>query len=171
MTPEQYNAGYDTPRGRWIGNAEYGLVPSLLAVQPCDAVLDMACGTGWFTRRVAGEGAQVIGLDRDAGALAFAGRHSAGCVSCVHGDATEPPFADATFDAVLSVTARCFVEQWPKAVAEIGKALRRLPVCHVQCRYGVLLPSGSDVTCALERSLSSGLPVGSFVAVAGDIGR
>ena len=214
MTPEQYDAWYDTPRGRWIGNTEYDLVRSLLALQPGDTVLDVGCGTGWFTRRVAGEGAQMVGLDRDAEVLAFARAHSAGCLSYVHGDATALPFAVATFDAVLSVTALCFVEQWPRALAEIvrvsrrrfvlgllnrhsllwldkgrhggsgayqcahwhtrteiGKVLRRLPVCHVQCRYGVFLPSGSEVSRALERSLPSGLPLGSFVAVAGDIGR
>jgi ubiquinone/menaquinone biosynthesis C-methylase UbiE len=211
VTPEQYDAWYDTPRGQWIGNAEYGLVRSLLAVQPGDTVLDVGCGTGWFSRRVAGDGAQVVGLDSDAEALAFAGAHSAGCVSYVHGDATALPFADAAFDAVLSITAMCFVEQWPRALAEIvrvsrrrfvlgllnrhsllwlgkgrhggsgayqgahwhtraeiGKVLRRLPVSHVEYRYGVFMPSGSEVSRALESTLPWGLPLGSFLAVAGD---
>jgi SAM-dependent methyltransferase len=214
VTPEQYDAWYDTPRGRWIGTVEYGLVRSLLAVQPGDTVLDVGCGTGWFTRRVAGDGAQVVGLDRDAEALAFARRHSAGCVSYVHGDATELSFADAAFDAVLSVTALCFVDHWPRALAEIvrtsrrrfvlgllnrhsllwlgkgrhggscayqgahwhtraeiDKVLRFLPVCNLQYRYGVFVPSGSTVARALERNVPSALPLGSFVAVAGDIGR
>lgn len=146
MTPEPYDAWYGTPRGRWIGNAEYGLVRSLLAVQPGDTVLDVGCGTGWFTRRVAGDGARVVGLDRDAEALAFARRHSAGCVSYVHGDATALPFADAAFDAVLSVTALCFVRPWPRALAPWS-----------QVHWSAALPSA--------------LPLGSFVAVAGDIRR
>jgi ubiquinone/menaquinone biosynthesis C-methylase UbiE len=103
VTPEQYDAWYDTPRGRCIGNAEYGLVRSLLDLQPGDTVLDVGSGTGWFTRRVAADGAQVVGLDRDAEALVLARGHSAVGMSYVHGDATELPFADATFDAVLSV--------------------------------------------------------------------
>ncbi|MCL4745277.1 MAG: methyltransferase domain-containing protein [Burkholderiaceae bacterium] len=214
MTPERYDAWYDTPRGRWIGNAEYGLIRSLLDPRPGDRVLDVGCGTGWFTRRVADDGAQVVGLDRDAEALAFARRHGAGGTSYVHGDATALPFADASFDAVLSVTALCFVEQWPCALAEIvrvgrrrfvvgllnrhsllwldkgrhggsgayqgahwhtrveiGNALRVLPVCNLRYRYGVFLPSGSEVSRVLERGLPAGLPLGSFVAVAGDIGR
>jgi SAM-dependent methyltransferase len=213
VTPEQYDAWYDTPRGRWIGNAEYGLVRGLLGLRPGDTVLDVGCGTGWFTRRVAGDGAQVVGLDRDAEALAFAGAHSAGGVSYVRGDATALPFADAAFDAVLSITALCFVEPWPQALAEIvrvsrrrfvlgllnrhsllwlgkgclggsgayqgahwhtraeiGKVLQRLPVCHVEYRYGVFLPSGSKVARAVECSMPSGLPLGSFLAVAGDTG-
>ncbi len=214
MTPEKYDAWYDTPRGRWIGNAEFGLVRSLLDLQPGDTVLDVGCGTGWFTRRVAGDGAQVVGLDRDAEALAFAGQHSAGCVRYVRGDASALPFADAAFDAVLSVTALCFVEQWPRALAEIvrvsrhrfllgllnhhsllwldkgrhggsgaylgahwhtraeiGDALRVLPVCNVQYRYSVFLPSGSWGARTLERWLPPRLPLGSFVAVAGDVAR
>ena len=214
MTPQQYDAWYDTPRGQWIGNTEYGLVRSLLALQLGDTVLDVGCGTGWFTRRVAGDGAQVVGLDRDAEALAFAGQRDAGGTSYVHGDATALPFADAAFDAVMSVTALCFVEQWLRAFAEIvrvsrrrvvlgllnrhsllwlgkgrhggsgayqgahwhtraeiGNVLRLLPVCNVQYRYGVFLPSRSKVSRALESSLPLGLPLGSFVAVAGDIGR
>ncbi len=214
MTPEQYDAWYDTPRGRWIGNAEYGLVRGLLGLRPGDTVLDVGCGTGWFTRRVAGDGAQVVGLDRDAEALAFAGAHSAGGVSYVRGDATALPFADAAFDAVLSITALCFVEPWPQALAEIVRVSRRrfvlgllhrhsllwlgkgrhggsgayqgahwhtraeidnvlrlLPVCSLQYRYGVFMPSGSKAARALERSVPSALPLGSFVAVAGDIGR
>lgn len=214
MTPEQYDGWYDTPRGRWIGNAEYGLIRSLLDLQPGDTVLDVGCGTGWFTRRVASDGAQVVGLDRHAQALAFAGQLGAGGTSYVHGDATALPFADASFDAVLSVTALCFVEQWPRALAEIlrvsrrrfvvgllnrhsllwldkgrhggsgayqgahwhtraeiGNVLRLLLVRNLQYRYGVFLPSGSKVARALERSLPLGLPLGSFFAVAGDIGR
>lgn len=62
MTSGQFDAWYDTPRGRWIGNVEYGLVRRLLAVQPGDTVLDVGCGTGWFTRRVAGAFSAAAGL-------------------------------------------------------------------------------------------------------------
>jgi SAM-dependent methyltransferase len=214
VKPAQYDAWYDTPRGRWIGDTEYALLWHLLALRPGDSLLDVGCGTGWFTRRVAADGARVVGLDRDAETLAFAVWRSTGRTKYVHGDATGLPFADASFDSVLSVTALCFVEQWPRALAEIvrvsrrrfvlgllnrhsllwldkgqsggsgtyrgahwhtraeiGDALRQLPVRDVQYRYGVFLPSGSGVARAVERRLPSGLPLGSFVAVAGDVAR
>jgi SAM-dependent methyltransferase len=125
MTPAEYDAWYDTPRGRWVGRTEYLLVRSLLDLRSNETVLDVGCGTGWFTRRVVGDGAQAVGLDRDAGALAFAREHCAGDTSYVRGDATALPFADASFDAVLSITALCFVAQWPRALREIVRVARR----------------------------------------------
>jgi ubiquinone/menaquinone biosynthesis C-methylase UbiE len=138
VTPEQYDAWYDTPRGRWMGDAEYRLIRRLLDPHPGDTVLDVGCGTGWFTRRMAADGAQVVGLDRDADALAFACSHSVGATSYVHGDATCLPFANGSFDAVLSVTALCFVERWPQALAEIVRVARHRFVLGLLNRYSLL---------------------------------
>lgn len=125
MTPEQYDAWYDTPRGRWIGRAEWALLRSALALQAGDSVLDVGCGTGWFTRRAAAEGARVAGLDVDESALAFARRHSPGQLQFLLGDAVCLPFEDRSFDKAMSVTALCFVPQWPQAIAEIVRVSRR----------------------------------------------
>ncbi len=51
-----YDAWYDTPRGRWIGEREFRLAQCLLAPQPGETLLDVGCGTGWFTRRFAATG-------------------------------------------------------------------------------------------------------------------
>lgn len=40
MTPAEYDAWYDTDRGRWIGETEYGLLTELLTPQFSDHVLD-----------------------------------------------------------------------------------------------------------------------------------
>ena len=53
MNPADYDAWYATPRGRWIGDAEYALAARLLAPQAGDSLPDVGCGTGWFTRRAA----------------------------------------------------------------------------------------------------------------------
>jgi len=125
MTPGQYDAWYDTPRGRRIGDAEWALLRSGLQLCAGESLLDVGCGTGSFTRRAAAEGACVVGLDLDEAALRFARRHSTETVQFVQGNAINLPFDDRAFDAAVSVTALCFVPQWPNAIAEIVRVSRR----------------------------------------------
>ena len=125
VTPEQYDAWYDTPRGRWIGDVEWALLRSALELRAGNSLLDVGCGTGHFTRRAEAEGAQVVGVDVDERALEFARRRSPETVRFLQGDATCLPFEDRSFDKVMSVAALCFVPQWQEAVAEIVRVSRR----------------------------------------------
>lgn len=125
VTPEQYDAWYDTPRGRWIGEREWEMVRDALSLQPGDSVLDVGCGTGWFTRHAASAAAHVVGIDIDAAALDFARRKSQPRVDYLQADATALPFPDACFDKVMSVAALCFVPDWPRAVAEVVRVSRQ----------------------------------------------
>ena len=76
MTPEAYDAWYNTPRGRWVGEREWAMVNASLRLQPGDSVLDVGCGTGWITRRAAAVAARVVGVDIDPSSLDFARRRS-----------------------------------------------------------------------------------------------
>ncbi|HMO48108.1 MAG TPA: class I SAM-dependent methyltransferase [Rubrivivax sp.] len=125
MTPEQYDAWYDTPRGRWIGDVEWAVLRSALELRAGESLLDVGCGTGHFARRAAAEGAQIVGLDLDTDALDFARRHSTESVRLLHGGASCLPFEDRSFDKVMSVAALCFMPRWQKAVAEIVRVSRR----------------------------------------------
>ncbi|MDA8127412.1 MAG: class I SAM-dependent methyltransferase [Betaproteobacteria bacterium] len=125
MTPAGYDAWYATPRGRWIGDTEYALASRLLAARPGDSLLDVGCGTGWFTRRAAADGLVATGLDPDPAALDFARANSDPALRWVEGDARDLPFADASFDHVLSVAALCFVDDERRAVAEAVRVARR----------------------------------------------
>jgi ubiquinone/menaquinone biosynthesis C-methylase UbiE len=124
VTAEQYDAWHDTPRGRWIGELEWTAVRNALRLQPSDTVLDVGCGTGWFTRRAESVATRVVGLDIDRASLDFARRKGAGRADYVTGDATCLPFADAAFDKVMSIAALCFVSDWPRAIAEIARVCR-----------------------------------------------
>lgn len=124
MNPADYDAWYDTPRGRWIGDTEYALAARLLAAQAGDSVLDVGCGTGWFTRRAAADDLLATGLDPNPDWLDYARAHSSPALSWVEGDARALPFADASFDHVLSIAALCFVDDERQAVAESVRVVR-----------------------------------------------
>ena len=125
MNPADYDAWYDTPRGRWIGETEYALAARLLAPRVGGSLLDVGCGTGWFTRRAAADDLVATGLDPDPVWLDYARVHSSPALSWVEGDARTLPFADASFDHVLSMAALCFVDDERRAVAEIVRVARR----------------------------------------------
>jgi SAM-dependent methyltransferase len=125
MNPADYDAWYDTPRGRWIGDTEYALAARLLAAKPGDSLLDVGCGTGWFTRRAAADDLRVTGLDPNPDWLDYARARSSPESNWVEGDARALPFADASFDHVLSIAALCFVDDERQAVAEAVRVARR----------------------------------------------
>jgi SAM-dependent methyltransferase len=124
MNPADYDAWYATPRGRWIGETEYALAARLLAARPGDSLLDVGCGTGWFSRRAAADGLVTTGLDPNAAWLDYARAHSSPALRWVEGDARNLPFSDASFDHVLSIAALCFVDDERQAVAEAVRVAR-----------------------------------------------
>jgi SAM-dependent methyltransferase len=125
MNPADYDAWYDTPRGRWIGDTEYALAARLLAAKPGDSLLDVGCGTGWFTRRAAAGDLRVTGLDPNPAWLDYARARSSPESNWVEGDARALPFSDASFDHVLSIAALCFIDDERQAVAESVRVARR----------------------------------------------
>ena len=73
-------------------------------IQPGQRVLDVACGTGILARTAAGRlesTGQVVGIDPNPGMIALA-RQLAPAVEWREGRAEELPFADQSFDAVVS---------------------------------------------------------------------
>jgi len=84
----------------------------LMGLAPGDGVLDVACGTGNFTRdfaRAAGASGLVVGFDASETMLrrAVTDTKAAGLdqVAYVRGDVVDMPFRDASFDAVCCFAA------------------------------------------------------------------
>lgn len=126
VTADEYDRWYGTPRGAWIGQIEFRLLRDLLQPQRGASLLDVGCGTGYFTRRFAAEaGLHVVGLDPDVAWLAFARAHAAAGERYCGGRAEALPFDDHSFDYAISVTALCFVDDIGCALAELVRITRR----------------------------------------------
>jgi SAM-dependent methyltransferase len=99
-----------------------GGVIEWLAAQPGERILDLGCGDGQLTERIAALGASVTGLDNSAEMVAAA--RSRGIDAC-EGSAESLPFADASFDAVFSNAALHWVRDQDAMMAEVHRVLQR----------------------------------------------
>lgn len=126
MDARDYEAWYHTPRGRWIGDIEFDLLRRLLRPEKGESLLDVGCGTGYFTRRFAAESdLRVVGLDPDVAWLHFAKACDGAGPSYCSGRAERLPFPDRSFDRTVSVTALCFIHDQKRAVREIVRVTRK----------------------------------------------
>ncbi len=97
-----------------------------LSPQPGMRVLDLATGTGWASRSIAQRfpGVKVVGADIADQMLDYA-RSSAAKLSLdieyLHADAEKLPFADASFDAVVSTFGVMFAGNPEAAAAELAR--------------------------------------------------
>jgi SAM-dependent methyltransferase len=96
-------------------------------IRPGQRVLDVACGTGALTQAVAeriAPGGAVTGLDANPEMLLVArGKHAG--IEWRHGRAEALPFADASFDAVVSQFGLMFFDDRVAALREMRRVLRR----------------------------------------------
>lgn len=120
-----YEAWYHTPRGSWIGGTEFDLLYANLQATPGASALDVGCGTGYFTRRLAGAGLQVTGIDADAAAIRYAKSSTVADERYLVGDACALPFPDRHFDYGIAITSFCFIADPLHALAELARVTRR----------------------------------------------
>jgi SAM-dependent methyltransferase len=85
-------------------------------------VLDIGCGEGQVARRLAGEGAEVVGLDPTLGQLTTA-RARAGGPRYLRARAESLPCASASFDTVVLCLAIEHVDAYETAIAEVARVL------------------------------------------------
>lgn len=124
MEAAAYDAWYETPRGRWIGASEFRLLHSLLNPRAGASVLDAGCGTGYFTRALARERLEVVGLDPDPAAIRFARSRAGPRERYVIGDARALPFATGCFDCSVAITSLCFIADQARALGELARVTR-----------------------------------------------
>ena len=101
-------------------------ISDLAGITTAHAVLDVACGTGALTcvaaQRVGSSGS-VVGLDLNPEMLAIA-RRKPYAIEWKRGQAEAIPFADASFDRVVSQFGMMFFEDPTAALREMMRVLR-----------------------------------------------
>ena len=96
---------------RWLGDDLRGL-----------RVLDVAGGDGYWAARARGRGAWAVALDL-ANPKLRRGRQLSAPPALVEGDALALPFADASFDRVMSVCAIEHFDDGARALGEMARVL------------------------------------------------
>lgn len=86
-------------------------------------VLDVGCGDGQIARALAVTGCTVTGIDPTRRNLEVA-RERAGGPDYVEGSATDLPFDDAYFDAVVACLVFEHIDDVDAAIAEVSRVLR-----------------------------------------------
>lgn len=135
--PDAYEAWYQTPRGRWIGDHEFILSKQLLKARKRGSLLDVGCGTGHFSRRFARLGLSVTGIDPDPEVLDFAGAQE-GHVDYMQGSALQLPFPDNAFDCTIAITSLCFIDDPVRALRERWRVTRHSLMLGLLNRHSLL---------------------------------
>ena len=92
-----------------------------LNAQMGEYILDLGCGDGQLTQRVASTGAHLLGVDASAEMVAAAREREVEAEQAV---AEKLPFHDATFDAVFSNAALHWVHDQSAMMAEVHRVLK-----------------------------------------------
>lgn len=139
MDAAKYDAWYETPRGRWIGSRELERIRETLVPHAGESLLDVGCGTGYFTRGLARRrDGRVCGIDINSAWVAYAAQRSDLDIDWLVGNAQALPFGDKRFDLAVSITALCFVEDERLAVRELVRVARRRVVLGLLNRHSLL---------------------------------
>lgn len=122
-----YDEWYKSKLGNFVDEVETRCVFDLFKAKKGMKVLDVGCGTGNFSIKLAKMGCEVVGIDVSEEMLKVAEakvREEGLNIKFYKMDAHQMEFEDNTFDGVLSVTAFEFLKEPEKAIEEIFRVLK-----------------------------------------------
>lgn len=94
-------------------------IDRLLPLHPGQRVLEIGCGQGHLTTRLAGRGVDITGIDANPSAPEVSGSDRVLVMRAEHLD-----FADAEFDAIVSVHAIEHIPALEQAASEMARVLK-----------------------------------------------
>ncbi len=125
---ENYDKWYETSIGEHADKVETECAFSLLKVKSGMHILDVGCGTGNFSIKLAQQGALVIGVDTSRKMLAKArkkARQEKLDIEFKEMDCLNLHFLDNTFDSVLSMATIEFISDYPRMISEMFRVCKK----------------------------------------------
>lgn len=108
----------------YLRRIQWSIIADYLKPQTGEYILDVACGDGYYSRKMAAAGARVAAIDLDPNRIRNAeSYHNVEGVEYRLGNAENLPYADHTFDKVVSV---CALEHFHDPQAALNEAWRVL---------------------------------------------
>jgi len=109
---------------RDVGYRLMGLIPKKVFLNDNNTVLDLGCGTGYFTPKLHHGDNQVVGIDLSEGMANYAREHRAGKINWIVGDAEILPLADNSVDLIFSSLAIQWCSSYQQLFVELYRVLK-----------------------------------------------
>jgi SAM-dependent methyltransferase len=118
--PQTWNPEFYGRDGAFVHELAAGVL-EWLAAQPGERILDLGCGDGQLTKRIADAGSSVVGIDASPEMVAAARARG---IKADKGSAEKLPYPDRTFEAVFSNAVLHWVRGQDEMLSQIRRVLR-----------------------------------------------
>lgn len=123
-----YDAWYTQKKGSFVDEVETNLAFKLIEIKKGMKILDVGCGTGNFSVKLANMGCKVTGIDISNEMLNVAKKKSNEQnldIEFFNMDINDLKFEDNSFDVAFSMTAFEFIEDAKKALEELFRVVKK----------------------------------------------
>ncbi len=123
----EYDGWYESILGAFVDQVETELAFDLFRPQKAEKVLDIGCGTGNFSLKLAQKGCLVVGIDVSEPMLDKAREKAEKAeleINFAKQDAANLEFPAESFDGVFSITAFEFMADYKKTFSEMMRVLK-----------------------------------------------
>jgi ubiquinone/menaquinone biosynthesis C-methylase UbiE len=123
-----YDSWYDTKMGRFVDRVETELAFGMFKIYPGMTILDVGCGTGNFSIKLANQGCKVIGIDISDEMLDIARNKVKEMnldIEFYNMDVYKLKFENEMFDAAFSMAAFEFIDRPQNALNEMMRVVRK----------------------------------------------
>jgi len=121
---EKYHSWYEAGDGREIGAGQREVLKRALGEPGMRRLLEVGCGTGYFTGWLHRQGFNVTGIDNSAAMIDFARKKYGNGFEFRVGDAVNLPFTDDYFDVLVFATSFEFISDAVSAACEAERVAR-----------------------------------------------